>query len=307
MSILDSIKGTRKLSFGHWRYRLLHWAFNVKNPDPKNPAATGMPKFLYTHFCPLFHLTNLIAILSPLILFIKVLAVLGRAFVAGLEAIPTEKIGKAISWFKPTRQDRPATVVVKRKRSAAAETRGCVSFCCEWTESANTFEYFWACHGKMFETLTREQVEVIFNEYYPKVIEARQRAKIRKDKLRERLIFWTNFSRVFIKWALNVFYFALTLGVLYGVFVVAEPVWDGLCWFGRGVYWLFTDAGSLAAAWFMAKMVFWTLLVTAGFVALFRIGFMQKFAEVVFDGMAKLAPPFYLIGRFFAWVLMASQ
>ena len=34
MSILDSIKEERKLSFNHWRYRILHWAFNAEPPDP---------------------------------------------------------------------------------------------------------------------------------------------------------------------------------------------------------------------------------------------------------------------------------
>lgn len=302
MSILDSIKGTRKLSFNHWRYRLLHWAFNVKNPDPKNPASTGMPKFLYTHFCPLFHLTNLIAILSPVILCIKVLAVIGRAIVAGCEAIPMDKIAKLFSWLKLPKRDPNAPKPERRKRSAAVETRFTVDRCCEWDDK-HDFNYFYAFYCGNYETLTREQVEAVYKEYMPKVIEARQRAKARKDKLRERLIFWTNFSRVFIKWTLNVFYFVLTLGVLYGLYLAAGPVWTFVSWVGGGIYWLFTDTGSLESAWFILKGVFWTALITGVFVSLFRIGFMQRFAEVACDGMAKLAPPFYLIGRLFGWII----
>ena len=48
MSILDSIKGQRKLSFDCWRYRLLHWCFNVENPDVQFFQRTGLPKFLYS-------------------------------------------------------------------------------------------------------------------------------------------------------------------------------------------------------------------------------------------------------------------
>src|SRR5690348_8046854 len=69
MSIIS--KEERRLSLKHWRYRLLHWCFNVE-PNPGSNI-TILPKFLYTHYCPLFHLTNLIAILLPFIILIKIL------------------------------------------------------------------------------------------------------------------------------------------------------------------------------------------------------------------------------------------
>lgn len=70
--ILEAIKGEKKMSFHHWRYRLLHWAFGEKADTPEQ---SGLPRFLYTHYCPLFHLTNLIAIFAPAILFVKLVCV----------------------------------------------------------------------------------------------------------------------------------------------------------------------------------------------------------------------------------------
>lgn len=303
MSILDSIKGTRKLSFNNWRYRLLHWTFNVKNPDPKNPASTGMPKFLYTHFCPLFHLTNLIAILSPIILFIKIMCIVFKAFVAGVKAIPFKNVTKRLPKFKfSTDIDKSS---IKHKRTPDIEAKAVVNFCCEWGyEVDDSFDRFWYIHNSNFgfEELDREKVEAIFKEYYPKVIAARKLSQIKKEKLKERLIFWTNFSRVFIKWALNVFYFLLAAAVFYFMYLIAGSVWDFLCWFGNGIYWMFTDKDSLSFMGFMLGMVFVAISMIAIQVFLFRIGFMRKFGDVLGDGLMKLAPPFYLIGKFFGWI-----
>ena len=301
MSILDSIKGQRKLSFRHWRYRLLHWTFGVKDADPKRPQDTGLPKYLYTHFCPLFHLTNLIAILSPIILFIKIVKVVALAFIAGFNGIPWEKIGKLVpSMPKAPPSDQPAVQLVKRKRSAATENRATVNLCCDWDNT--DFVTFWGTHGPMYETMTRDEVEVVFKEWMPKVIEARNRSKVRKDKMRERLIFWTNFSRVFSKGFLNVFYFLLAAAALYIMYYVAGPVWDGLCWFAKGVYWLFTDAGSLSFLLLLGKVLFFMAVLFGGFYVLAKVGFIQRFVTSVGNGLAYLSPPFYLVGRFFDWL-----
>ena len=69
--------------------------------------------------------------------------------------------------------------------------------------SDNTLETFLAIY--CFSILTKEEVTNIYNEYMPKIIIARQEAELRRKKWRERIIFWTNFSQVFIKWALMCF------------------------------------------------------------------------------------------------------
>lgn len=311
MSILDSIKGTRKMSFNHWRYRLLHWCFNVKNPDPNNLYATGLPKFLYTHFCPLFHLTNLIAILSPFILFIKVTCVVVGAVAYAFKSVPWDKIGGFLSstWAAVVPQKKPGeekpkpAPVVDPAVLRARERRFLVDTIVKFKYDAARWESFWCCNGNEFKTLLEAEVKKLYEEYVAKVEEARKRREAKQKAIRDKLIFWTNFSRVFIKWALNIFYVCLALAALYLVVLAVPYVWEGLCWFGNGVVWLFSDHGSLETLLFIGKLVLYAGIVTGGIVVLARIGFIQKFWEGLCHGWCKLTDtPFAMIGRFFAWV-----
>jgi hypothetical protein len=74
--IFDAIHAERKMSLTHWRYRLLHWVFNVDSDqvwkDDSGKFHSKLPNYLYSHYCPLFHLTNLIALFSPIILVVKI-------------------------------------------------------------------------------------------------------------------------------------------------------------------------------------------------------------------------------------------
>ena len=60
---IKALKKERKLSMNHWRYRLLHTTFWC---NPKTPAESPLPNFLYTHYCPLFHCTNLLLLFLPI-------------------------------------------------------------------------------------------------------------------------------------------------------------------------------------------------------------------------------------------------
>ena len=66
----------------------------------------GIPTFLYTHYCPLFHLTNLIVLLSPLILFFRVVLVVLRALYACLDLIPWGKIREFFVSFLPEKVEK---------------------------------------------------------------------------------------------------------------------------------------------------------------------------------------------------------
>lgn len=303
MSILDSIKGERKLSFRHWRYRLLHWTFGVRNPDPKNPEATGMPRFLYTHYCPLFHLTNLIAILSPLILLAKVVAVFVRAVAAAFAVVPWERLLDLLARLKLPRRTtcEAAEALAPTPPSPAELRRMCVDLICEWHN--DSFAEFWACHrGGDIAPMKEEDAAAVFAEFWPKVAEARERGRLRKEKWRQRIVFWTNFSRVFIKHFLTAFYVALAAGVAYLAYLIAGPTWDGICWIANGIVWLFSDTGSLTVLWTGIKISFWLAFATATVYVLARLGWIQRFWEVLCDGLGRICPPFYLVGRFWRWL-----
>lgn len=79
--LIDSIKSDKKLSFDHWRFKTLHWCFGI---NPASPWQSPLPQYLYTKYCPLFHLTNLIVIFCIPIFFIKVLTFVVKKLVYGV-------------------------------------------------------------------------------------------------------------------------------------------------------------------------------------------------------------------------------
>ncbi len=156
MGILESIKSHKKMSFNHWRYRILHWAFNIKNPEfhPDAMSPNGLPKFLYTHYCPLFHLTNLIALLSPLILGIRFFILVVSALSAVLDLIPFKKIFALLpSLPKPSEKEKQ-----EPKLTLEDERRKIINkICMDWNGYA--FESFWCSVGHHFILLTKDMAE----------------------------------------------------------------------------------------------------------------------------------------------------
>jgi hypothetical protein len=299
MSILDSIKEERKLSFNHWRYRILHWAFNAEPPDPKilGLNVNGIPTFLYTHYCPLFHLTNLIALLSPLILFFRVVWLVLRALYSCIDLIPWGKIRAFIVSFLPEKVEKEKC---RPELTAEMERRVCIKYICEWS---GDLEGFLKCY--CFTFLTKEDMFDIYNEYMPKVIVARQEAELRRKKWRERIIFWTNFSQVFIKWALNVFYFGLTVLMFGLVYLIAYPVFSFMCWLPEFVVWLFEDGVSWMFLWYIGKLLLWATLVMGIISVLVRTGVAGKFFATLFQGLKFISPPAFVFTVPFNWMKTA--
>lgn len=284
--MFESIKGEKKLSFNHWRYRLLHWAFNVENPH----AGDELPEFLYTHYCPLFHLTNLIALLSPLVLLIKLMVLGFKGLCACFKLLPTDKIKSALSNFKP--KDKV------EKSSLALDRKNCIKCICDFQ---GDFEEFWRFYHE-WKHLKKEEAALLFTEYMPKVIEGRLKYKLRKERWRNRIIFWTNFSRVFIKWAMNVLYFALAGLFLYVAYLVSVPIWNFMCWSVDFIIWLFTDAISLSLFFFIAKILLYGTILFIGIIFILKIGFFGVFSRTISNGLGYISPPFYLLLVPFRWI-----
>jgi hypothetical protein len=320
VSILDSIKGERVMGFGHWRYRLLHWCFNVKNPDPKNPYETGLPKFLYTHYCPLFHLTNLIAILSPVILGVKVFVAVVAAFFGALAAIPwaaiAERVFKVIDWVAKRLPERkaveegPAVPERPRVRTKGEERQFLINVLCDsgW-DTFPPFEAYWSHNCYHFQAMTQPEVQAVYDEWVARINAARLKRKERKDRLRQRLIFWTNFSRVFVKWAMNVLYIGLALLVAYGVYHLAGPVLDFVSWVLGGLWWGLTESNFWGSVWWVVKyggmLAILSVFVGGLMYGLLKIGFIERFAVLLCRGLGTALMPagfaWHLLCRLFRW------
>jgi hypothetical protein len=312
LSIMESIKGDTRMSFGHWRYRLLHWAFNVKDPDPNYPEGTGLAKFLYTHYCPLFHLTNLIALLSPVLLAIKVAVVLCSAAYGAARAV---RLVAAWEFLKAqwTRLVPPRTELVERPaqvRSLSFQRIRFVRELARWFVQTpiggEKFETFWEKGLGRFDPLTEDEARSLYAGVEQKILEARAKAEARRKWVRDRILFWTNFSRVFFKWAMYALYAGLTVGALYLVYSIAGPCWDALCWVGGQVRYLFTDAGFFLTLWEVLKGVL-KILVGAGvisgaFYLLLRVGFLRRFLDLAGRGLRVVGYPLYIFPVIGDWL-----
>lgn len=311
MSILDSIKGERKLSFKHWRYRLLHWCFNVEDPNPHDIYSTGLPTFLYTHYCPLFHLTNLIALLSPLILMIKIICLVVMGVVHGFSAVPWRKAWGLVSWIKIPELSFPKTKAAAapapRKPTLQEERLLMIDMLNHWR--TGDFASWWAANGASFQILDAATAEVLFAEYTLKLMYARERAKQRQARLREGLIFWTNFSRVFIKWALYSFYGFLAMSMAYLACISFWPVVGLFAIIGGAICHFFIRAFSSMGNQFFIdsvvmtlKVVFLMALTVGAFHVGFRSGLFDAGYSYIAAGVRKVLEPFAFVGTFFNWI-----
>ncbi|RDJ34967.1 MAG: hypothetical protein DWQ19_09030 [Crenarchaeota archaeon] len=241
-SLLESIKGDKTLTFDHWRYRILHWCFGV---SPATPAESPLPSFLYTHYCPLFHLTNLITIFSPVIFAAKVLYVvvslIGSVFAAIVRTVApvVEQVRKYMALRSLQKEERKikADATKKENQRKASQSRSPVNRIMSQEEKEFRAEQearkwiprmikkdenylhdfdcmWWCCHEKFYFLQKKEARKYwkVFVEQRKAAIEA---AEKRRKKMQAWVVFWVNFSRVFIKSFLYVFYAAMTLLVAY--------------------------------------------------------------------------------------------
>lgn len=282
-NVLEAIKGEKKMTFRHWRYRLLHWAFGV---HPSTPNESTLPNYLYTHYCPLFHLTNLIAIFVPVILFCKLTLLclqgiifvaqkIGRGFIVVAGIIrPLEKVHSIISEEEIHRrlkvQERRD--VYKRIARFGTENRDFLRF----------FDRYYPVAYKP-QFLTKEEVKEIWDVYAPKLLAALEKRDARTQRRREFILFWVNFSRVFIKGILNVMYVSLFAAVAYLTYRYGWPVLQGI---GIGLAWLV--ALIWRVPWTTVLDIVWHVVAIIAFGML--VGWlMVRYAPSI---VKKISPPF---------------
>lgn len=239
-NFISSLKGEKQLSYNHWRYRLLHWAFDVE--DPKR---SHLPRMLYTHYCPLFHVTNIIALAFPIIVAARLVTValvtMFKVAHAIRQSIPKRKLVEESSSEELTEASRARRRSIEIKQLVKA---------LKGIEDLDTwdFAYFWRHDGGDFLVLTEEEARTKAEEIKAKIEAAREIQRIKREKLRDRIVFWSNFSRVFIKGALNVAYVAAFIGVGYLTLFKAVPF----------AFWLLTLAATfnpVPMLLFMAKVL----------------------------------------------------
>lgn len=269
-SVLEAIKGEKKMSLNHWRYRVLHWAFAIQVTDW---TRSKLPSFLYTHYCPLFHLTNLIVLMSPIILLAKVITATAcfifciiRAIVEGIGNL-SERIEqwKAKRRAAKAEQVEPESAEERHARRVAEEKRKIPKLIIQYGKqriiALKDFHTFRCLTSHHWNYLTNDEVQEIWATYAPKVLLALEIKQARKEKMRERIIFWVNFSRIFIKGILNIFYFATFVGLIYLAAIYGGPV--AMAIFG-GIMWIIKALITFDWLGFVFLIGTWALRISIG-------------------------------------------
>jgi hypothetical protein len=228
--VFESLKSEKVLTLDHWRYRLLHWTFipgvEVKTPD--DGIAAGISSSFYSHYCPLFHLTNLMVIFLPFIILFKV--------VVKLVKLTCELLYRAQETWRFI-----SNLLAKKEKTEAEEwnsLKGRVTrseklkekkLFIKWLKDPdyvlidiNDFNEVWRrIYGTgNFPFSEKEELEGVWTKYREAIITQREQRKARQAEMRRRMVFWVNFSHNFIKAALNIFYVVLAVFFLFGSYYV---------------------------------------------------------------------------------------
>ena len=210
------------------------------------------------------------------------------ALMAAFAVLPWEKISSFFLKLAPSpKSNLPVPVI-----SPEFERRECIKYICAFY---GDFESFWCRYEKRFVVLNREQVEIIFAEYMSKVMVARDEARLRKERWRQRIIFWNQLQPGVHQMGNEYRLGALAILLLYLAYEVAGSVWNFLSWCGSLIVWLFTDAISFSLLWFIGKLLLWFGVSWAAWSLLIKIGFVQRFVEVLLQGLYYISLPFFLL------------
>lgn len=331
--LLESIKGEKNLSFNHWRYRLLHWTFGI---SPEYPHESSLPRFLYTHYCPLFHLTNMLAIVSPITLVIRLgISLFLFCFHTTSTALEESaklsfKVEKTIKKYWPKRvvvqstaqaetveppektpeqiaseeaakkedlRKKSVLLLISNVRLAAKE---------EHWDLLENFERFESYYS--FGILSQDEAKEIWQKEASRLLAIKQRAEARKENMRQRILFWVNFSQIFIKAFFNIAYFALFAAVAYlSIFYLAPALlWVGkealqLLWASATVDWIYVL--KLAVAIIINIAILFAVVGATSFVL---VKLVEKTKEKAPNVFAKAIFPLVAIKdmfkSFFRWV-----
>jgi len=163
VNIIDRIKGPKSLTFDHWRYRILHWSFGKE----QGQRSDDLPKYLYTHYCPLFHFTNFLAVFSGFIALWKILKFILLSVLESIsDGIDNIKSSKTFTVEEktPTEQEEHnlffKLLRAQDYRLASAPTN-----------YEDSWDTFWIVNYSKFKVLNTNSTKTLFMEHWPAVAE----------------------------------------------------------------------------------------------------------------------------------------
>lgn len=319
MNLIEAIKRPKKFTFKYWRYRLLHWCFNV---NPTSPSDSPLPAFVYTHYCPLFHITNLIALLFPLILAVRLIALVirGIGMVAKATVVPVFSTGITLfrdllkALFEPATKKAPVPEKPKPKEISEAKKRamdlGLINSAVR--DLTFDFNYFWKHNHDLFSILTKEEVEFLCETRLAKIIADIETRKKREQALRAFFTKIAAISQVVVKFIMYVLYIGLAVGLTVGTYYAAPAVFSFIKWviFSTGGAWedfiiwiksVFTVEVITTIMIVISLLLSAVVLVALLVFAAFKIRLGSAIAQGCQATAVAFTPIFVFIGKIIAW------
>ncbi len=263
MSLIGAIKAERKLTLNHWRYKLLHWTFGCSDVTSKDDSK--LPKYLYTHYCPLFHMTNLLLLVSPVTAVIRiVLWFLHNAVFPVLCAIGDLAELLKESFIRARRKAQeapPKQVPVSIQRSRELKTLKKLI----WEEPFyhDDFDYFWECNSRSFQTITEDEAR----RFHGQIVAAHtawREAKERREAFFNRLISIGDFVGRIL---LPVMGIVLVVGIAFSLYLSAPYIAAFFVWCGNGLLFIVETIAHFCSVTLVNWLETYTLpiLVVAAF------------------------------------------
>lgn len=239
--IVDFVHGPKNLSLNHWRYRVLHYVHN----KTQGQRSYDLPAFLYTNYCPLFHYTNFLVLLIPLVYVIRM-------------------FGSLISDVKENYNNRED---VRHRKHVNAFCDRIKNYLDGWQSYKWSFEHFKEIYnGSITEFTKAYNWDLTFVEkLYNVMVEARYAKERQKRITQERIVMFSNVSR----WVGKI---AVVLLALFGVvvlsfvgYVAGPPVLEVLVYLYGIIPWI----GIFKVLVVLMLAILWTWILNAtGFIDL---------------------------------------
>jgi hypothetical protein len=274
------------LSLDHWRYQLLHWFYGVENNGVE--PSYGVPRCFYTHYCPLFHATNLMVLGIVFIAIWKLMAVVVRGLVAG--------VGLLLEFYDEWRTNR----IVRKWSALSTEERRLkeVEKDRKWLRRFlsqegrefffDNFELFYRRIQSDMIVMTEEEVQIEFLALVKELRPSKEEAAAKMARRNELAAFWIQISSQLFKALATAFYVALGVGSIYAVWAWVVPA----AVFLAGLVW---DLGKLTMEVELASVASVMVKIFFGFVGLaFLFHFINK--GVMKTVLSAIWKPFAIVG-----------
>lgn len=239
----------------------------------------------------MFHLTNFIAIFSWLILIVKICKVL---LATGLDLLD-----HCLRLFldlkkKLLKRKVTDTETAKSEQSINQEIRIFTKKAIYNISHDHTFSCLWYEESYLFDVLTKKQAQSIYDTLNSKYKIAKEKSDKRKKKMRDKIVFWVNFSKAIIKWVMYVAYIGIGLGAVYMAFSCFWPV---VGFFSYIFDWIFSiDLASVIwvlVIGFKVTLIGVGIALLMGFIVRYKV--VQKSCSSCVEGVIFCLPPIVLI------------